>query len=176
MNRPANLWMGPGVLDALVERSGSSTAKPHHALSKALYGAEARDFTLQRGWALCPCEPILVDLPDTSEFSVDAALIGKHASLPPTFGNGFWPEPGQLVGAVVLSSRYTRLMVRGKMLPDYTHVRTWQELAVTFTSRDTLIFSAVKPGGVAMWPCVLVEPMRLPTDEEAGTYDSPSSK
>jgi hypothetical protein len=169
--RAAELLVGWGVLDALVERSGSNPRKPHYALAQALVIAKARDFGLQRGWALCPCEPLLVDLPDIQEWAVDAAHIAKHAGLTPTTGKAFWPEPGELAGAVMMTSRHTRLLVKGRMLPDYTSLNTWRPLAVGFTSRDTLLFSATKPGGVLLWPVVQVEAIRLrrSSDEELGT-------
>ena len=172
MNRPADLWVGPGVLDELVQRSGSDPEKQHHTLARALHDAKALDFRLPRGWALCSCEPLLVDLPTTEELSVDAALIGKHAGLPPTATGEVRPGPGELIGAVMMSSRRTRLMVRGKLMPDYTYLNTWKTASVSFTSRDTLLLSAVKTGAVLVWPAVLIEPLRIRTDGELPSLQS----
>ena len=166
MSRRANLCAGPNVLDELVQRSGSNPQKPHYALAQALIAARERDFRLPRGWALCACEPILVDLPEVHEFAVDAAILAKHSGLPSTSKAAAWPELGELAGAVMMSSRRTRLMVKGKLMPDYTHLNTWQPLAVSFTATNILLFSAVKAGAVVAWPAVLNETAPVKTDAE----------
>jgi hypothetical protein len=94
----------------------------------------------------CQCPPLVVE-------------VGHKAvsiRLPDLAANAGRPD---VVGALCVSSTFTRVETGGTQLPDLTWLYTRQPRVLGMWAGDALKMSAAKPGRVLLVPVVQLEPM-----------------
>lgn len=123
--------------------------------------AHERLFEAPRDHTLSECECIEVQLSGTGSMTFKAADIARHlglsAPIQPLTPCGL-ARVGELAGAVVMASSFTRASVRGRTWPTRPALYSWKVDSLWFVDGDEVTLMPTRPGLFRMWPFVRSAP------------------
>jgi hypothetical protein len=115
------------------------------------------------GHQLVDCEPLQLTVPVGFGPALLGSYVARHAGLevPEKHRAGkVTPEPGELAGAIVVTSFVTSATTEGRSYPRAIKLAPWKRRAMPFTTGDKVRFSS--QGGrdgaaaeITLWPYVV---------------------